>query len=137
MFAHMQDGWDHMPHDILVAVVRAAGPKEARAMHLVCKAWHMAVRCGLSELTPRPKQNCFEGIRCFFPRVTLGCPLNALCRLLCAETCQFAMPCAQMSHPLEVYQGHSSQKHMCRAPSTQLKLSMEIPLSYSSCEAEL
>ena len=65
-----QDGWDHMPHDILVAVVRCAGPKEARAMHMVCKSWHTAVRCGLTELTPRAKRCCFERIRCFFPRVS-------------------------------------------------------------------
>ncbi len=69
MCARMQDGWEHMPHDILVAVVKAAGPGEARAMHLTCKAWHTAVRCGLTQLTPRPKQCCFEGVRCFFPRV--------------------------------------------------------------------
>ncbi|BDA50828.1 probable Internalin A [Coccomyxa sp. Obi] len=68
--ADITDGWDHMPHDILVAIVRCAGPKEARAMHMVCKSWHMAVRSGLTELTPRAKRCCFESIRCFFPRVT-------------------------------------------------------------------
>lgn len=57
-----------MPHDILVAIVKAAGPADAKAMHMACRSWHMAVRCGLDELTPCPKHCDLDGIRCFFPR---------------------------------------------------------------------
>lgn len=74
----LQVGWGHMPHDILVAIVRLAGPADARACHRVCRAWHHAVRCGTDALTPSAKHCAFPRIRQCFPRVPAPGTLLAL-----------------------------------------------------------
>jgi len=67
----MQDGWEHLPHDLLVAVVKHLGPEDARSMHRVCQSWHLAVRCGLQGMKPSPKLTPFPDIRDYFPRVRI------------------------------------------------------------------
>ncbi len=68
----MQDGWEHLPHDMLVAVVKHLEPRDAKSMHRVCLSWHLAVRCGLQSMHPAPKLTPFPDIRDYFPRVR-GC----------------------------------------------------------------
>lgn len=65
----LQDGWEHLPHDLLVAVVKHLEPRNAKSMHRVCLSWHLAVRCGLQHMHPAPKLTPFPDIRDYFPRV--------------------------------------------------------------------
>ena len=67
----MQDGWEHLPHDLLVAVVKHLEPEDARSMHRVCRSWHLAVRCGLQGMKPSAKLTPFPDIRDYFPRVRI------------------------------------------------------------------
>ncbi len=65
----LQDGWEHLPHDLLVAIVKHLGPRDAKSMHRACLSWHLAVRCGLQSMHPAPKITPFPDIRDYFPRV--------------------------------------------------------------------
>ena len=76
----LQADWGHMPHDILVAIVRLAGPADAKACHRVCRSWHYAVRCGTEALTPSAKHCAFPKIRECFPRVPDPAPARRLTR---------------------------------------------------------
>ena len=71
----LQDNWEHLPHDLLVAVVKHLQPQDAKAMHRACRSWHLAVRCGLQSMKPTPKLTPFYDVRDYFPRVSLcaGC----------------------------------------------------------------
>lgn len=80
----MQDGWGHLPHDLLVAMVQHLEPRDAKAMHRVCASWHLAVRCGLQSMKPSPKHTAFPDIRDCFPRVRLPAKAHSP-HLDCAE----------------------------------------------------
>ena len=67
----LQDNWEHLPHDLLVAVVKHLQPQDAKGMHRVCRSWHLAVRCGLQSMKPTPKLTPFYDVRDYFPRVSL------------------------------------------------------------------
>ena len=68
----LQDNWEHLPHDLLVGVVKHLEPQDAKAMHRVCRSWHLAVRCGLQSMKPTPKLTPFYDVRDYFPRVSLS-----------------------------------------------------------------
>ena len=129
----LQGNWEHLRHDLLVAVVKHLEPLDAKAMHRVCLSWHLAVRCGLQSMKPTPKLTPFYDVRDYFPRVSLcaRCILGGPSILL--PTSRWSTPHALSSQPPPVRSPAIQHAALCPPVSAGANAASTLAGSAAEC----